>query len=148
MLWDVKINLLMYKFNLNSWRNFKLICVLPSQAFYGVYERQHPNNDSRLNPGFLYSSYFPFNTDDLSTFLPTWLGQCVGTLLSMTAYSGPDSFIAMVVLHLVGQLSTVRIALINLVDEECVKNTNVYWAKLAAIIEKHEALNRFQSQCD
>lgn len=91
----------------------------------------------------LYSAYFPYDTTQSRGFLPTWLSQFFLTILSMVGYSGPDSLIAMMTLHLCGQLATVRIALTNIVDEECIEDPSIYWKRLSSIIQRHEELNRF-----
>ena len=76
-------------------------------------------------------------------FIPTWIGQFAGTWFSMIAYSGPDAFVAMLVLHLCAQLSVVRLNLKNIVNERTAKDPRVFREKLTDIVERHEELNRF-----
>ncbi|XP_043287805.1 uncharacterized protein [Venturia canescens] len=42
---------------------------------------------------------------------------------------------AMIMLHLVGQLETVKIALNNIVDEKSLKDPSIYWKSRAGMIE-------------
>ncbi|XP_043287803.1 odorant receptor 13a-like isoform X1 [Venturia canescens] len=49
---------------------------------------------------------------------------------------------AMIMLHLVGQLETVKIALNNIVDEKSLKDPSIYWKRFSTIVQKHEELNR------
>nr|UEN71205.1 olfactory receptor 22 [Gregopimpla kuwanae] len=126
-----------------SLANAMLLAFPGFRAWSAVYERKLITNETVLAIGFLYPAYFPFDTKEMSSFLPTWFGQWVATIFSMIAYSGPDSFVAMMVLHLCGQLATVRIALVNLVDEESVKDHSIYWTRLSDIVRRHEELNRY-----
>nr|AXM05169.1 odorant receptor [Campoletis chlorideae] len=111
-------------------------------AWAAPYQRQFITNETKLAIGFLYPAYFPYDTKELRGYLPTWFGQFFVTIVSMIGYSGPDSSMAMMILHLCGQLATVRLALTNIVDEECIKDSSIYWKKLASIIKRHEELNR------
>ena len=100
------------------------------------------NADPRLAYGFLFDSYFFFKTSDLFVFVPIWLGQFFGTLLSMMSYSGPDCIVSMMVLHLCGQLRIVRHSLKVLVDEKTLREPKIYWKRLATIVRRHEEINK------
>ncbi|XP_043284712.1 odorant receptor 4-like [Venturia canescens] len=98
--------------------------------------------DPRLARGFLFDSYFPFATTDLAIYLPIWLGQFFGTLLSMASYSGPDCIVSMMVLHLCGQLRILRCSLRHVVNGTTIKEPHLFWKNFKVIVDRHEQLNR------
>nr|AXM05168.1 odorant receptor [Campoletis chlorideae] len=119
-----------------------LVAYVASGIWFGYQNFNNPNIDPRLSIGFLYSAVFPYDTKKMKWFIPTWIGQLAGTWFSMIAYSGPDAFVAMLVLHLCGQLAVVRLNLKNIVDKSESIDPIVFRAKLKSIVERHEELNR------
>nr|UEN71229.1 olfactory receptor 46 [Gregopimpla kuwanae] len=98
--------------------------------------------DSRIAFGCYFDSYFPFDTKNPIILIPIWLGQCFSTLLSMASYTGPDSIVSMMVLHLCGQLRVIRHSLKNLVNEKTVRQPKNYWKTLIPIVQRHDELNK------
>ncbi|XP_043284711.1 odorant receptor 4-like [Venturia canescens] len=122
------------------------VSMLVTLSSFGIwsasYQRQFITNETKLAIGLLYPAYFPYDTKELRGYLPTWFGQFFASIVSLIGYSGPDSSMAMMILHLCGQLATVRLALTKIVDEECIKDSSIYWKRLSTIIRRHEELNR------
>nr|QHN69145.1 odorant receptor 17 [Sirex nitobei] len=91
----------------------------------------------------LYQAYFPFDTDKSPNYELTCVVQTVGAVYTAMSYSGIDTLIAMLVLHLCAQFTNLQFALTNLVSEvECTKRM-VFREQLATIVNKHKRLNRF-----
>nr|QHN69110.1 odorant receptor 23 [Sirex noctilio] len=89
----------------------------------------------------LYQAYFPFDTDKTPNYELTCIVQSVAAMYTATSYSGIDTFLAMLVLHLCAQFTNLQFTLKNLVTEH---GTEIEFRKnLAIIVNKHERLNRF-----
>ena len=90
--------------------------------------------------GFLFESHFPASVYETPWFEIVWLLQGFCTFSATTAYSGIDSFFAVLVLHLCGQLTTLRDQLRSLEADRdgCSVKENI-----AKIVRKHNELNRF-----
>ncbi|KAK2588371.1 hypothetical protein KPH14_004385 [Odynerus spinipes] len=90
-------------------------------------------------------AYFPYDVRKTPVFHLTCLGQILAAYSSSVSYSSIDSFISMLVLHVCSQMTNLRIALKNLVDRRSgkVRKTDDFIKELAAIVKRHEHLNRF-----
>ncbi|XP_076221973.1 odorant receptor 4-like [Nomia melanderi] len=93
--------------------------------------------------GFLHPAMFPYNTKKSPNFELTWLGQFIGTVLAGVAYSCFDTFLAVLVLHLCGQLSVLRLAVTNLVNTSNETNFMEFKGRLGYIVYRHNQLYRF-----
>ncbi|KAI4497871.1 hypothetical protein M0802_006987 [Mischocyttarus mexicanus] len=91
-------------------------------------------------PLLFLTGHFPF---DLMTnhifFACMFIGQVIGTIYYTTAYTAVDTFIAMLILHVCGQLSRLQNELINLNSITRLE----FQKKLNYIIRRHDHLNRF-----
>ncbi|XP_046815750.1 odorant receptor 13a-like [Vespa crabro] len=85
------------------------------------------------------SAYFPFETMTSPMFELTFICQIIGSVYYTTAYTAVDTFIAMLILHVCGQLSRLQNNLINLNSDM----KNEFQIKLSYIVKRHNYLNRF-----
>ncbi|XP_047345871.1 odorant receptor 13a-like isoform X1 [Vespa velutina] len=85
------------------------------------------------------SAYFPFETMTSPMFELTFICQIIGLVYYTTAYTAVDTFIAMLILHVCGQLSRLQNNLINLNSDM----KNEFQIKLSYIVKRHDYLNRF-----
>ncbi|XP_050587366.1 odorant receptor 13a-like [Bombus affinis] len=94
--------------------------------------------------GLLHPATFPYDISKSPNFEITWLGQFMGTVLTAICYSCFDTFLAVLVLHLCGQLTVVRMALKDLANT--MKKDNNYerfHERLGFIVNRHNLLSRF-----
>ncbi|CAL7939524.1 unnamed protein product [Xylocopa violacea] len=93
--------------------------------------------------GLLFRSYFPYNTDVSPNYELTVFAQVVATFYAAGTYTAVDTFVAMLILHVCGQLSNLRDELKTLqtYDKEA------FAVKLGQIVRKHDYLNRFMLGC-
>ncbi|XP_043503445.1 odorant receptor 13a-like [Polistes fuscatus] len=87
----------------------------------------------------LFRAYFPYDTRISPNYELTFIAQLIAAFYAATSYTAVDTFIAMLVLHICGQLSNLKRELINLRS----KNGDEFKTKLTNIVEKHDYLNRF-----
>lgn len=108
--------------------------------------KNQPSLDPRLSSGLLYPVYLPYNTDESKLFYITWLAQLISAIFATIIYSGFDTFISMVVIHIIGQFAALGISLKNLVKDSINKsnqvNVCIFRKKLTGIVKHHERLNR------
>ncbi|KAI4487303.1 hypothetical protein M0804_005452 [Polistes exclamans] len=93
-------------------------------------------NEGRLP---FFPSYYPFNAMSSPIYEVAFVGQAIGTIYFTTVYTAVDTFLAMLILHVCGQLSRLQDNLINL-------NSNTrqeFQNKLRYIIRRHDYLKRF-----
>ncbi|XP_076621272.1 odorant receptor 4-like [Colletes latitarsis] len=93
--------------------------------------------------GLLHPATFPYDTKKSPNFEITWLGQLMGTALTAICYSCFDTFLAVLVLHLCGQLSVLRNALENLVNATSENDFMKFRDRLGLIVNRHNQLFRF-----
>lgn len=103
------------------------------------------NNQSSINTSlsveFLYTVYLPYDTKRTELYIFTWISQFMADIFLQTVYSGCDTLLVMMILHLSGQLVLVGISLRNLVNESNEKTYKAYCRNLADIIERHQRIN-------
>ncbi|KAI4497886.1 hypothetical protein M0802_007002 [Mischocyttarus mexicanus] len=87
----------------------------------------------------LFRAYFPYDTQISPNYELTFIAQLIAAFYAATSYTAVDTFIAMLVLHICGQLSNLKRDLINLQS----RTSNEFKIKLSYIVEKHDYLNRF-----
>ncbi|KAL2716824.1 odorant receptor 13a-like isoform X1 [Vespula squamosa] len=89
-------------------------------------------------------AYFPYDVRRTPVFYLTCTGQILAAYSATVSYTGVDSFISMLVLHVCAQISNLRSALKTLVDERSTEDRKVdnFVQKLALIVKRHEHLNR------
>lgn len=92
-------------------------------------------NENKL----LFRAYFPYDTTVSPNYELTILGQFVAALYAATSYTAVDTFVAMLILHVCGQLSGIKNELSRLptYDKKDLKR------RLKEIVQKHEYVNRF-----
>ncbi|XP_043519516.1 uncharacterized protein LOC122533658 [Frieseomelitta varia] len=93
------------------------------------------NNQNKL----LFCGYFPYNISVSPNYELTVIGQIIAAVYASVMYTSVDTFIAMLVLHICGQLSNLKDDLrnIHLYDK------TVLQTKLKKIVQKHDYINRF-----
>ncbi|XP_035729715.1 odorant receptor 13a-like isoform X2 [Vespa mandarinia] len=105
-------------------------------AVYAVKRCLSMRTDGRI---LFLSAYFPFETMTSPMFELTFICQIIGSIYYTTAYTAVDTFIAMLILHVCGQLSRLQNNLINLNSDM----KNEFQIKLSYIVKRHNYLNRF-----
>ncbi|XP_076754668.1 odorant receptor 67c-like [Xylocopa sonorina] len=89
--------------------------------------------------GLLFRSYFPYDTEVSPNYELTVFAQVVATFYAAGTYTAVDTFVAMLILHICGQLSNLRDELKTLRTYD--KKT--FDMKLGKIVRKHDYLNKF-----
>ncbi|XP_051164864.1 uncharacterized protein LOC127283812 [Leptopilina boulardi] len=124
-------------------RRISIICLLLSQGTFHVKLIQelfsninHKLNGNHNETRLLVESYFPYNMINTPNFEITWCIQWFALFLATCAYSGIDSFFAVLVMHISGQFAALQLRIINSVN---VKNFKVNFKN---IIHKHVTLYR------
>ncbi|KAK2588373.1 hypothetical protein KPH14_004387 [Odynerus spinipes] len=92
--------------------------------------------------GLLHPAAFPYDTKKSPYFEITWMGQFMGTVLTAICYSCFDTFLAVFVLHLCGQLSILRLNLTKLAETDQ-KDIAAFQTKLGFIVNRHVQLHKF-----
>ncbi|XP_043665343.1 odorant receptor 13a-like isoform X1 [Vespula pensylvanica] len=92
--------------------------------------------------GLLHPATFPYDIKKSPNFEITWMGQFMGTVLTAICYSCFDTFLAVFVLHLCGQLSVLQLNLKELA-EVAKRDISLFQNKLGFIVNRHNELYRF-----
>nr|XP_050847364.1 odorant receptor 13a-like [Vespula vulgaris] len=92
--------------------------------------------------GLLHPATFPYDTKKSPYFEITWIGQFMGTVLTIISYSCFDTFFATFVLHLCGQLSVLQLNLKELA-ETAKRDVTLFQNRLGFIVNRHNELYRF-----
>ncbi|XP_047345862.1 odorant receptor 13a-like isoform X1 [Vespa velutina] len=92
--------------------------------------------------GLLHPATFPYDIKKSPYFEITWLGQFMTTILAGISYSCFDTFHAVFVLHLCGQLSVLR-SNIRELAEIAKRDVALFQNRLSYIVNKHEQLYKF-----
>lgn len=101
---------------------------------------------SRSDPArpLLYTAYFPFDVTRSPIFELICVCQILSAYSATVSYTGSDSFISMLTLHVCGQFQNLRERLKNLTnDPNGVKSSEEFKNELKRIIKRHEHLNWF-----
>ncbi|XP_028523846.2 odorant receptor 13a-like isoform X1 [Apis cerana] len=93
--------------------------------------------------GLLHPATFPYETSKSPNYEITWLGQLTGTVLTAICYSCFDTFLAVLVLHLCGQLTVLGTALEDLVNATSRNDYKTFEERLGSIVNRHNHLSRF-----
>ncbi|XP_017795126.1 PREDICTED: odorant receptor 4-like [Habropoda laboriosa] len=113
-------------------------------AFLSLQIWSSMQNTSEFNVGgLLIPATFPYDTNKSPNYEITWLGQFVGTVLSAICYSCFDTFVAVLVLHICGQLTVLRIALENLANTTIKDNYSKFQERLGYIVHRQNQLFRY-----
>ncbi|KAF7410496.1 hypothetical protein HZH68_004877 [Vespula germanica] len=88
---------------------------------------------------YFFPSYFPFETMTSPLYEFKFIGQTIGAIYYSVTSTAVDTFLAMLILHVCGQLSRLRNNLIHL-NTDPRKN---FQMQLNYIVERHNHLNRF-----
>ncbi|XP_076287591.1 uncharacterized protein LOC143212566 [Lasioglossum baleicum] len=91
--------------------------------------------------GLLHPATFPYDTKKSPNFEITWLGQFIGTVLMAISFSCFDTFLAVLVLHLCGQLSILRAAIEHIAETS--SQGEKFSERLGNIVFRHNQLSRF-----
>ncbi|XP_076287593.1 uncharacterized protein LOC143212568 [Lasioglossum baleicum] len=84
-----------------------------------------------------FQSKFPYDVDTNPNFQLTVFGQLAGCAYAAISYTAVDTFIAMLVLHICGQLSILRLEILNLRENGEEKLEIV----LKRIVQRHQYIN-------
>ncbi|XP_078038243.1 uncharacterized protein LOC144470680 [Augochlora pura] len=90
--------------------------------------------------GLLHPSIFPYDTRKSPNLQISWLGQFIGSGSMALSYSSFDSLLAILVLHLCGQLSILRNALEDLANRN---HQAKFKERLVYIVRRHNELSRY-----
>ncbi|KAG7199413.1 hypothetical protein KM043_014042 [Ampulex compressa] len=93
----------------------------------------------RIGRHLLFRAYFPYDAETTPRYELTFFMQLFATVSTGTSYAAIDTFVAMLVLHVCGQLSNLRYKLTNL----RARTREELRRSLADIVKKHEYLNWF-----
>ncbi|CAL7939527.1 unnamed protein product [Xylocopa violacea] len=134
--------------NAKTSRMISIVCstltYLMLLAFISLQIWSSMENASEANlRGLLHPATFPYDTSKSPNFEITWLGQFVGTVLTAICYSCFDTFLAVLVLHLCGQLSVLRMTLEDLVKTTKENDYKGFHVRLGLIVHRHDQLFKF-----
>lgn len=93
----------------------------------------------QIDRRLFFQAYFPYNATSSPFYELTLFGQFAAAIYIAITYTVVDTFIAILVLHVCGQLSSLRRELTNLRVYTKVE----FQTKLRNIVRKHEYLNRW-----
>ncbi|XP_025153011.1 odorant receptor 4-like [Harpegnathos saltator] len=93
--------------------------------------------------GMPFPTIFPYNCNKSPNFELTWLGETIGAIIVANGYSCFDTFLAMLTLHLCGQLAVLNINMRNLVDATRHDDFVNFQERLGLIVHRHEELHRY-----
>nr|AQN78486.1 olfactory receptor 84 [Meteorus pulchricornis] len=125
-----------------SLTNVLFVAFVVFEICLGMQLKNRMELEPRSSIGALYPAYFPYDTRRLEYFLPTWMGQCLCTGLAMIAYAAFDSVMALMVLHVCGQLELMGISMTDLINASTRMNRQEFSWRFAELIKRHEELNR------
>lgn len=142
------------------WRNarlsryFSIGCIfmtegtLATQCVVGFYKPISYAFESNINATMDWPLYmmgsFPYDVQATPNYQLTMLGQFLSNIFASTSFSSADSFFVVLMLHLVGQLSVLKLALYKLPSEiRSLDDKNVFMDKFAFIHLRHNQLCRW-----
>ncbi|XP_076287589.1 uncharacterized protein LOC143212564 [Lasioglossum baleicum] len=110
-------------------------------AFMILQITNNMENTSRTDSeALLHPSIFPYDAEKSPNLQVTWMGQFIGIASMTLCYSSFDTFLAVLVLHLCGQLSILRNALEDLANRN---HQTKFRERLVYIVHRHNELSRF-----
>ncbi|XP_017764085.1 PREDICTED: odorant receptor 13a-like [Eufriesea mexicana] len=129
-------------------RTISIVCstltYLMLLAFISLQIWSNTQNASQVDlAGLLHPATFPYDKGKSPNFEITWLGQFMSTVLTAICYSCFDMFLAVLVLHLCGQLTVLRMALEDLVNATKRTDYSNFHQQLGFIVQRHNQLYRF-----
>ncbi|XP_043665358.1 odorant receptor 13a-like [Vespula pensylvanica] len=95
-------------------------------------------------PLYFFPAYFPFEAMTSPIFEFKFIGTMIGCTYYTVTYTSVDTFLAMLVLHVCGQLSRLQNELTNLNSA----TKEEFHIKLSYIVKRHDYLNRFIETID
>lgn len=139
------------------WKNARLsryfsigcICMtegtLVTQCIVGFYKPICYAFDSNINQTMDWPLYmmgsFPYDVQATPSYQLSMFGQFLSNIFASTSFSSADSFFVVLMLHLIGQLSILKLALYELPKGN--DNRNVFMDKFALIHLRHNQLWRW-----
>lgn len=103
---------------------------------YGVlrlYSMKHTENK------LFFRAYFPYDVDSTPNYQLTVFAQFLAAMYAAISYTCVDTFVAMLILHICGQLSNLKEEIKRL----SVQGEKDFQVNLGKIVRKHQYLNRF-----
>ncbi|KAI4497890.1 hypothetical protein M0802_007006 [Mischocyttarus mexicanus] len=86
-----------------------------------------------------YRAYFPYDTRTFPNFELTLISQITAAIYAANGYTAVDTFMAMLLLHVCGQFSSLRKELSKL----CSEDISHFRIDLIKIVEKYDMLNSY-----
>ncbi|XP_018305102.1 odorant receptor 115 [Mycetomoellerius zeteki] len=130
-------------------RKISIWCTILTQIMVTIYIVLRISTIIRFSPNdpacpMLYTAYFPFDITRSPIFELICICQILSAYSATVTYTGTDSFISMLVLHVCGQFENLRERLKNLVnDSNGIKTSQEFKSELRQIVMRHEHLNWF-----
>ncbi|XP_043664691.1 odorant receptor 13a-like [Vespula pensylvanica] len=137
--------------NARKARTISMLCTVMIQIMTTTYIllriamiAQMQKDQMKSDRTLICPAYFPYDLRKTPVFYLTCTGQILAAYSATVSYTGVDSFISMLVLHVCAQISNLRSALKTLADERSTeeRKTDNFVEKLAFIVKRHEHLNR------
>ncbi|XP_033231957.1 odorant receptor 22c-like [Belonocnema kinseyi] len=131
-------------------RNVSLLYVFLSQSTFVFYTAQQifvaimegKTNLTNVTRETYVVSYFPYDLNKSPNFQLSWLMQCISIAFGNIAFATIDSFFAILVLHICGQLRVLRQRVLKCVEEPSGEFRK--WKlqnKVSLIVRRHDYLN-------
>ncbi|XP_073967835.1 odorant receptor 13a-like [Bombus fervidus] len=98
---------------------------------------------SEADLGALQPTTIPYNISMSQNFEIAWPGQFMGSVLTAICYSCFDTFLAVLVLYLCGQLTVLRMALEDPANVTKKNNYARFYERLGFIVNQDNRLSRF-----
>ncbi|XP_011062735.1 PREDICTED: odorant receptor 13a-like [Acromyrmex echinatior] len=130
-------------------RKISIWCTILTQTMVTIYIVLRISTIIRFSSSdparpMLYTAYFPFDITRSPIFELICVCQMLSAYSATVSYTGSDSFISMLILHVCGQFENLRERLKNLVnDPNGVKTSQEFKSELRQIVMRHEHLNWF-----
>ncbi|XP_032685297.1 uncharacterized protein LOC116850767 [Odontomachus brunneus] len=117
--------------------------LLIALATMSIWNNMHQPIELEFEPDMPFPTVFPYNLKNSPVFELTWLGENMGAFVTAICYTCFDTFLAVLILHLCGQLAVLKINLKNLVVATQHDGFVEFYKKLGCIVQRHEELYRY-----
>lgn len=104
--------------------------------------QSNTQSESEADLGALHPATFPYDVSKSQNVEIAWPGQFMGSVLSAICYSCFDTFLAVLVLYLCGQLTVLRMALEDPTNVTKQNNYASFYERLGFIVNQDNQLPR------
>ncbi|XP_043589672.1 odorant receptor 4-like [Bombus pyrosoma] len=108
-----------------------------------LYSQSNTQSVSEADLGALHPATFPYDISKSQNFEIAWPGQFMGSVLTAIRYTCFDTFFAVLVLYLCGELTVLRMALENPTYVKKKNNYVSFYERLGFIVNQDNQLSRF-----